>query len=231
MKKIIILLLCCGLLVSMVGCVSNTAPPPTESPPTTVSETVITKTPTEITQLVTAVEPTEKEKEQIMSPSVYAFKRTGNRSGHPYLNKPFRWTQTTVRGMLANQEYCGDTVNFRTYSKSNKLKKRIKNDVENIMVFENTHEAIISRGLFDAVQKHFEGRKRPDQQGEMDKYAGFLFCGECGQKCICTDVSHSLLKRTSFNAADIRPKAAHIAQHTISESRCSTKSCLAEYRK
>ena len=84
------------------------------------------------------------EKEQIMSPSVYVFKRTGNRSGHPDLNNPFRWTQTTVRGMLANQEYCGDTVNFRTYSKSNKLKKRIKNDAENIMVFENTHEAIIS---------------------------------------------------------------------------------------
>ena len=45
MKKIIILLLCCGVLVSIVGCGDNTAPPPAESPPTT------------------AVEPTEKEKE------------------------------------------------------------------------------------------------------------------------------------------------------------------------
>ena len=58
MRKIIILLLCCGVLVSMVGCDGNTAPPPTESPPTTVSETVITETPP-----VTAAEPTEKEKE------------------------------------------------------------------------------------------------------------------------------------------------------------------------
>ena len=63
MKKIIILLLCCGVLVSMVGCGGNTAPPPTESPPTTVSETIITETPTEITPPVAAVEPTEKEKE------------------------------------------------------------------------------------------------------------------------------------------------------------------------
>ena len=62
MKKIIILLLCCGVLVSMVGCGGNTAPP-IESPPTTVSETVITETPTETTPPVTAVEPTEKEKE------------------------------------------------------------------------------------------------------------------------------------------------------------------------
>ena len=63
MRKIIILLLCCGVLVSMVGCGGNTAPPPTESQPTTVSETVITETPTKTTPSVTAVEPTEKEKE------------------------------------------------------------------------------------------------------------------------------------------------------------------------
>ena len=63
MKKIIILLLCCGMLISMVGCGGNTVPPPTESPPTTVSETVITETPTETTPPVEAVEPAEEEKE------------------------------------------------------------------------------------------------------------------------------------------------------------------------
>ena len=62
-KKIILLLLCCGVLSSMVGCGGNTAPPPTESPPTTVSETIITEPPTETTPPITAVEPTEKEKE------------------------------------------------------------------------------------------------------------------------------------------------------------------------
>ena len=65
MKKIIILLLCCGMLIGMVGCGGNTAPPSTESPPTTVSETVITETTTEIRPPVTAVEPTEKETEPV----------------------------------------------------------------------------------------------------------------------------------------------------------------------
>ena len=65
MKKLIILLLYCGVLVSMVGCGSNTAPLPTESPPTTVSETKITETPTETTPPVATVEPTEKEKEPV----------------------------------------------------------------------------------------------------------------------------------------------------------------------
>ena len=63
MKKIILLLLCCRVLIGMVGCGGNTAPPPTESPPTTVTETVITETPVEKTPPTTAVEPTEKEKE------------------------------------------------------------------------------------------------------------------------------------------------------------------------
>ena len=74
MKKIIILLLCCGVLVSMVGCGGNTAPPPTESPPTTVSETIIAETPTETTPPKTAVEPTEKEKEPL--PTVSADQAT-----------------------------------------------------------------------------------------------------------------------------------------------------------
>ncbi len=120
--------------------------------------------------------------EKIVSPSVYAFRKTGSRPGNPDLTKPYHWTQTTVRKMLANQEYVGDTVNFKTYSKSNKLKKRLKNNPENILIFKNTHEAIVDRKIFDMVQKHFAGRKRPDKQGEMDKYAGYLFCGECGSR-------------------------------------------------
>ena len=120
--------------------------------------------------------------EKIVCPSVYAFRKTGNRSGNPNPDRPYHWAHTTVRKMLENQIYCGDTVNFKTYSKSNKLKKRIKNSPENILIFENTHEAIIDRKTFDVVQKHFEGRKRPDKMGEVDKYAGYLYCGECGAR-------------------------------------------------
>ena len=69
MRKIIILLLCCGVLVSMAGCGGNTVPPPTESPPTTVSKTVITELPTETIPPITAVEPTEKEKEPVPTES------------------------------------------------------------------------------------------------------------------------------------------------------------------
>ena len=90
--------------------------------------------------------------------------------------------RTTVRSILSNREYVGDTVNFKTYSKSNKLKKRMQNSLENILIFENTHEALIDRKPFDLVQKHFAGRKRPDKQVEVDKFAGYVFCGDCGKR-------------------------------------------------
>lgn len=122
------------------------------------------------------------EQEQILSPAVYHFKRTGKKGKHPNMTEPYLWAQSTIRDILGNPVYCGDTVNFQTYSKSNKLKKRLKNSPDKILTFQDTHEAIVSRKLFDTVQRHFAGRKRPDQQGEMDKYAGYLFCGECGQK-------------------------------------------------
>ena len=69
MKKIIILLLCCGLLVSMVGCGGNTAPLSMESSPTTVTETTVTEVATETIPPTTAVEQTEKEKEPVSTES------------------------------------------------------------------------------------------------------------------------------------------------------------------
>jgi len=121
-------------------------------------------------------------KEKVLSPSMYEFRKTGSRSGNPNPNRPYHWAQATVRKMLLNEVYCGDTVNFKTYTKSNKLRKRLKNDPDRILTFRNTHEAIVDRKTFDLVQKHFEGRKRPDKQGDIDKFAGYLYCADCGAR-------------------------------------------------
>ena len=121
-------------------------------------------------------------KEKVLSPSMYEFRKTGSRSGNPNPDRPYHWAQATVRKMLLNEVYCGDTVNFKTYTKSNKLRKRLKNSPDRILTFRDTHEAIIDRKTFDLVQKHFEGRKRPDKQGEIDKFAGYLYCADCGAR-------------------------------------------------
>ena len=156
-------------------------------------------------------------KEKIISPSVYAFQRTGRRSGNPDLSSPYHWAQTTVRSILSRQEYCGDTVNFKTYSKSNKLKKRISNSPENIRIFENTHEPIVDRKTFELVQKRFEGRRKPDKQGEVDKFAGYLFCGECGHRLYLHRGKTVKTENNAFQCGGFQRRVAECTAHYIRE--------------
>ena len=158
------------------------------------------------------------EQEHILSPAVYHFKRTGKKGKHPNMAEPYLWGQSTIRDILGNPVYCGDTVNFQTYSKSNKLKKRLKNSPDKVLTFRDTHEAIVSRKLFDTVQKHFAGRKRPDQQGEMDKYAGYLFCGECGQKLYLHRSKSLAVEKNFFQCGGYQTKGGeHCTAHYIRE--------------
>ena len=119
---------------------------------------------------------------KIVTPSVYTFQKTGSMMAHPNLAMPYAWHQTTIRQILSNQDYIGNTVNHKTWTKSNKLKKVLRTPKENLLIFENTHEPIIEKHLFETVQKHFEGRKKPSPTGEMDKYAGYLYCADCGSR-------------------------------------------------
>ncbi len=120
--------------------------------------------------------------------------------------------------MLSNQEYVGDIINFKTYSRSNKLKKRIKNSPENILIFENTHEGIIDRKTFDLVQRHFAGWKRPDIQGEMDKYAGYLFCGECGKRSYLHGGKTIKPENNNFQCGSFQSRTTDRTAHYIRES-------------
>lgn len=120
--------------------------------------------------------------------------------------------------MLSNQEYVGDTVNFKTYSKSNKLKKRLKNDPENILIFENTHEPIVDRKTFELVEKHFAGRKRPDKQGEIDKYAGYLFCGECSSRLYLHRGKTIKAENNAFQCGGYQTRSTDCTAHYIREN-------------
>ena len=99
MKKLIILLLCCVVLLSMAGCGINTAPPPTESPPITVSETVITETPLETIPPVTAVEPTEKEKEPVITENEDQVTEPTGGATETTMTRPTEETTTTTRAV------------------------------------------------------------------------------------------------------------------------------------
>lgn len=104
-----------------------------------------------------------------------------NRSGKKTIESPTRWGTGTVIKILTSQEYCGDVINFKTYSKSFKLKKRIENDRENWVIFEDVHEAIIDRETWKQVQQKRGGlRKRSTSEGVSNMFSGFLVCADCG---------------------------------------------------
>lgn len=122
--------------------------------------------------------------EKILIPSEYAIKRgirkAGGASGRTH-SDPYRWGVSTVHKLLGLQEYCGDVINFKSYSISYKNKKRHKNDAENIMVFKDVHEPIIERALYEEVQlKRGKTRKRPMANGEKNMFSGLLVCSDCG---------------------------------------------------
>ena len=97
-------------------------------------------------------------------------------------NEPYTWGTATIGVILKNPEYCGHTVNFRSYSTNFKSKKRKKNAPENWLVFPNTHEAIVSQEDFDTVQKLRETPRRIDTLGEANPLTGLLWCKDCGEK-------------------------------------------------
>ncbi len=104
------------------------------------------------------------------------------------------WSQKTVAGILENLEYTGCTVNFKTYKKSYKSKKRIELPQEDWFIFENTQEAIIDRQTFDTVQKIRQCKRRPTPMGEMNALSGMLYCADCGKKmylCRCTTMKQA----------------------------------------
>ena len=84
--------------------------------------------------------------------------------------------------ILEKQEYIGNTVNFKTYRKSYKLKKQIKNNPSEWQIFEGTQEAIIDKEVFDVVQKIRDSRRRRTPMGEMPILSGMVYCADCGAK-------------------------------------------------
>ena len=81
----------------------------------------------------------------IVNPTYYWRSKGVNRSGSKSTLEPTKWGHTTVKKILTLQEYCGDVINFKSYSKSYKMKRRIQNPEENRAIFLNVHEPIIDR--------------------------------------------------------------------------------------
>ena len=125
------------------------------------------------------------QEQKVLIPMAYWQSKGLPRGGKKTQPNPYKWGKTTVAKILAQQEYCGDVINFKTYSKSFKNKARIPNPEENWAVFKNVHEPIIDREAFEAVQKLMSKTKRrapKNENAEKNMFCDLLYCADCGSK-------------------------------------------------
>ena len=121
------------------------------------------------------------ERDGILTPRAYWLQKGVKRPGKGKQLPPTRWNSSTITKILSLQEYCGDILNFKTYSKSYKNKKWIDNDRENWVVFKDVHEPIIDRAVWEQVQqKRGTRRRRRTGDGEKNMFSGLLVCSDCG---------------------------------------------------
>ena len=121
--------------------------------------------------------------DKVEIPGYYLAQRgVGLHQKHTFAD-PYRWSSSTVCGILKKKEYLGHTVNFKTRKNSYKDKKNKYVSENEWVIFENTHEPIIDQVTFDNVQRIRGGvKRRPDGWGYVHPLTGLLYCDDCGGK-------------------------------------------------
>ena len=131
---------------------------------------------------------------------------------------PYHWDPKSVAGILERPEYTGCTVNFKTYSKSHKLKKRLHNAPENQRVFPNTQPAIIEEQIFVRVQELRENKRRPAKQTERQGlFSGLLYCADCGSKLHFATGKNMTPQQDCYRCSRYKSNTGDCTMHFIRE--------------
>lgn len=153
--------------------------------------------------------------EKVLTSTEY-WNSIGRKCGKP----PFvlyGWVADTVSNILDKQEYCGDTVNFRTYRKLFKLKKTLDKPKDEWKVFPDTQPAIIDREIFGLVQKLRKYRRRPNLTGEISMFSGMLYCADCGEKLYYSVTNNYKRDQAYFFCSVYRKNSDVCSAHYIRE--------------
>ena len=130
---------------------------------------------------------------------------------------PYNWCSATVADILSKQEYCGDTVNFRSTTKSFKNKKKIERPPEEWQIFKDTHPAIIDRETFALVQELRKHRRRPTKSGIVSPFSGLLYCADCGEKLYYSVTGNYKREQAYFFCSSYRKNSEVCSAHYIRE--------------
>lgn len=152
---------------------------------------------------------------KVLTPTEYWVSIGRNCSKPPAV--PYNWCADTVANILSKQEYCGDTVNFRSTTKSFKNKTKIERPQEEWKIFPNTHPAIIDREVFELVQELRQHRRRPTKSAIVSWFSGLLYCADCGEKLYYSVTNNYKREQAYFFCSSFRKNSDECSAHYIRE--------------
>lgn len=137
------------------------------------------------------------------------------KKGKALPNNSDNWKDSTIVGILEHMDYCGHTVNFKSYSKSHKLKKYIPTIKGQQAIFRNTYEAIVEEAVFERVQELRANKRRPTKAERQGIF--LVFCADCGSKlhfAICKSFDGS---QDNYRCARYKSNIGDYTAHFIRE--------------
>ena len=138
--------------------------------------------------------------EKVLIPSAYAkIHCPENNHSKGFIN-PYLWSPTVISYILEKQEYMGHTVLGKTISVSYKTKKRRKAEPDELMIFKNTHPAIVDEETWHLAQKLRKTVRRPSYNRQPHPLTGLVYCADCGSKM--THRQPSPTKKKKYDADD-----------------------------
>lgn len=138
--------------------------------------------------------------EKVLIPSAYAKIHCPENNHSKGFTNPYLWSATAVSYILEKQEYMGHTVLGKTISVSYKTKKRRKAEPDELMIFKNTHPAIVDEETWHLAQKLRKTVRKPSYDRPPHPLTGLVYCADCGHKM--THRQPSPTKKKKYDADD-----------------------------
>lgn len=117
---------------------------------------------------------------KILNPQAYFNKNNPDYYKSDYWRQNFDWHATSIRVILNNPVYLGQTTFGRTKVKGKTKKKKVATDESEWIVVENTHEPIIDKATWNLAHDIMKNRRRETKSGETQMFAGLVKCSDCG---------------------------------------------------
>ena len=151
---------------------------------------------------------------KVLTPSEYNLSISTNSTNQDY---QYKWCGTTVAGILDRQEYIGDTVNFKTTTRSYKDKTRVNLPKEDRKIFKNTHEPIIDEYTWNISKQLRNNRQKRAKSGKKSIFSGLLFCNDCGKKMYFQSPVVDLKAKDHYRCSSYKYDTTACTSHYISD--------------